>query len=51
MPFDNENTYIKMVERNEEDLFHKKFDESVLSVTKLFDKEYPNLVNGEVFEE
>ena len=51
MPFDNENTYIKMVERNEEDLFHKKFDESVLSVTKLLDKEYPNLVNGEVFEE
>ncbi len=51
MPFDNENTYIKMVEKNEEDLFHKKFDESVESVKKLFQKEYPNLVNGEVIEQ
>ncbi len=51
MPFDNENTYIKMVERNEEDLFHKKFDEGIERVTKFFDKEYPNLVNGEVIEQ
>jgi 1-pyrroline-5-carboxylate dehydrogenase len=51
MPFDNENTYIKMVERNEEDLFHKKFEDSLERVTKFFDKEYPNLVNGEVLEQ
>lgn len=50
MPFDNENTYIKMVEKNEEDLFHKKFDEGLERVTKFFDKEYPNLVNGDVIE-
>ncbi len=51
MPFDNENTYIKMVEINEEDLFHKKFEESIEGVRKFFDKEYPNLVNGEVIEQ
>lgn len=51
MPFDNENTYIKMVENNEEDLFHKRFEESLVKVTSLFDKEYPNLVNGEIIEQ
>ena len=51
MPFDNENTYIKMVEKKEEDLFHKKFEESLERVTELFDKEYPNLVDGEIVEQ
>lgn len=51
MPFENENTYIKMVERNEEDLFHKKFEESLAKVTESFHKEYPNLVDGEIIEQ
>lgn len=51
MPFDNVNTYIKMVDKKEEDLFDKKFDESVESVTEFFGKEYPNLVNEEVIEQ
>ncbi len=51
MPFENENTYIKMVENGQEDLFHKEFEESLLKVARFFDKEYPNLVDGEVIEE
>ncbi|MEM3271793.1 MAG: aldehyde dehydrogenase family protein, partial [Thermoplasmatales archaeon] len=51
MPFENENTYLRMIERKEEDLFHRKYEEELENVKKYFGKEYPNLVAGEVFEE
>lgn len=51
MPFDNENTYIKMTERGQEDLFHKRYEESLEKVKSLFDKEYPNIVVDEVVEQ
>jgi 1-pyrroline-5-carboxylate dehydrogenase len=51
MPFDNENTYIKMVESNQEELFHRKYEEEIENVKRFFGKEYPNLVAGEIYEE
>ncbi|MEM4089666.1 MAG: aldehyde dehydrogenase family protein, partial [Thermoplasmatales archaeon] len=51
MPFENENTYLKMSERKEDAVFHKKYEEELENVKKLFGNEYPNLVAGEIFEE
>ncbi|MEM0130104.1 MAG: aldehyde dehydrogenase family protein [Thermoplasmatales archaeon] len=51
MPFENENTYLRMIEKKEEDVFHRRYEEELENVKKFFGKEYPNLVAGDVFEE
>ncbi len=50
MPFDNENTYLKMVENNNENEFHRKYEEALKDVEKYFGQEFPNLVVKEVYE-
>jgi len=50
MPFDNENTYIKMVEKHQETEFHKKYEDALKVVTKYFEMEYPNLVVEKIYE-
>lgn len=50
MPFDNENTYIKMVEKQQELEFHRRYEEALKQVAKYFDIEYPNLVVEKIFE-
>jgi 1-pyrroline-5-carboxylate dehydrogenase len=51
MPFENENTYIKMVENGKENSFHAGYEENLETVKSLFDKEYPNIVVEDVFEQ
>lgn len=50
MPFDNENTYIKMVESGKEQQFHEIYEEEIKKVVSYFDREYPNIVVEDVFE-
>lgn len=50
MPFDNENTYIKMVESGKEQQFHEIYEEEIKKVVSYFDIEYPNIVVEDVFE-
>ena len=51
MPFDNENTYIKMVKLGKEEEFHLKYEKGLNDVVEYFGKEYPNLIIEEVFED
>lgn len=51
MPFDNENTYVKMVMSGKEEEFHQKYEKKLEDVVEYFGKEYPNLLLEEVFEE
>ncbi|MCL4412246.1 MAG: aldehyde dehydrogenase family protein [Candidatus Thermoplasmatota archaeon] len=50
MPFDNENTYIKMTESGNEEKFHTEYEKALKTVEKWFNVEYPNLVVEEVYE-
>ena len=48
MKFMNELTYENYIKRNQEDIFHTKFDNAVESLTKEFNNEdYPVIINNE----
>lgn len=50
MPFENENTYLKMVEKGIEEQFHSMYENEIKKIVSYFDREYPNIVVDDVFE-
>lgn len=50
MPFENENTVLKLRAENAEEEFHRKYESALKEVEKLFGKEYPNIVGEDVVE-
>lgn len=50
MPFENEDTYVRMIKEGRENIFHESYERELKNVVKYFGREYPNLVNGEVTE-
>ncbi|BAB59794.1 1-pyrroline-5-carboxylate dehydrogenase [Thermoplasma volcanium GSS1] len=50
MPFENENTYLRMSEAGKEAEFHRLYEESLKEIEAYFNKEYPNIIDGDVIE-
>ena len=50
MPFENENTILKLRSENNEDKFHKSYEAALRDVEKLLGKEYPNIAGDEIKE-
>ncbi|PYB68602.1 aldehyde dehydrogenase [Thermoplasma sp. Kam2015] len=50
MPFENENTYLRMVEAGKEEEFHRKYEAALKEAETLFHKEYPNIIADDVVE-
>lgn len=51
MPFDNENTFIKLRDAGKESKFDELYEAGLKEAESYLHKEYPNLANGEIKEE
>ena len=50
MPFDNENTFLKLKSQGKEEEFHRNYEKALKDVEKYLHKEYPNLSFTEMTE-
>ena len=50
MPFDNENTFLKLKSQGKEEEFHRSYEKALKDVEKYLHKEYPNLSFNEMTE-